>query len=101
MSGFVGKLLEVDLMTGKILTKSLDSDFFRKYFGGKGLIAKILLEEVDQTTDPYGPENPLIFATGLLTGIPVAGMPRYAVGAKSPLTYAYGQSEAGASGDQN
>jgi aldehyde:ferredoxin oxidoreductase len=95
MSGFVGKQLEVDLSTGIVEIKQLDDIFFRKYFGGKGLTAKIMLEEIDKDTDPYGPENPLIFATGILTGIPVAGMSRFVVGAKSPLTGRYGQSEAG------
>ncbi|MFZ5753021.1 MAG: aldehyde ferredoxin oxidoreductase family protein, partial [Bacillota bacterium] len=51
--------------------------------------------ELPPHIDPLGEENKLIFATGILTGAPVAAMPRFSVGAKSPLTGAFGESEAG------
>jgi aldehyde:ferredoxin oxidoreductase len=33
-----------------------------KRLGGRGLLARILLDEVDATCDPLGPGNKLIFA---------------------------------------
>ena len=36
--------------------------------GGRGLLARILLDEVDATCDPLGPQNKLVFAPGLLVG---------------------------------
>jgi aldehyde:ferredoxin oxidoreductase len=43
----------------------------------------------------FGPENKLIFALGPLTGMPLMGTGRNSVGAKSPLTGAFGEAEAG------
>lgn len=54
--------------------------------GGRGLIARLLLEEVHPTCDPLGPHNKLIFAPGLLAGGSVTTAGRLSVGAKSPLT---------------
>ena len=45
--------------------------------------------------DALGPDNVLIFAPGVLTGAPVPGAGRHSVGAKSPLTGGFGESEAG------
>ncbi|HSJ87911.1 MAG TPA: aldehyde ferredoxin oxidoreductase N-terminal domain-containing protein, partial [Anaerolineales bacterium] len=39
-----------------------------KRLGGRGLLACILLDEVDAKCDPLGPGNKLIFAPGLLVG---------------------------------
>ena len=54
-----------------------------------------LLSEIPARVDPLGPENKLIFAMGLLTGHDVIGTGRCSAGAKSPLTGACGESEAG------
>ena len=54
-----------------------------------------LLREIPANTDPLGPGNKLIFALGLLTGHKIIGSGRCSVGAKSPLTGACGEAEAG------
>ena len=36
--------------------------------GGRGLLARIMVDEVDARCDPLGPGNKLIFAPGLLVG---------------------------------
>ena len=36
--------------------------------GGRGLIARVMVDEVDAKCDPLGPGNKLIFAPGLLVG---------------------------------
>jgi aldehyde:ferredoxin oxidoreductase len=93
--GFMGKIIRIDLTNQKIKIEEPDEIFYRTYMGGKGFVAYYLLKEVQPGIDPLSPDNKLIFATGVLTGVSVAGMPRFAVGAKSPLTGGYGQSEAG------
>jgi len=93
--GYTGKILRIDLSDGNIKEENIDQVFMRKYFGGKGFIGYYLLKEVHPDVDPLSPDNKLIFATGVMTGLPVSGMCRYAVGAKSPLTGGYGQAEAG------
>jgi len=92
---FTGKILRVNLSKEKISSENLEETFYRRYFGGRGLISYYLLKELEPRIDPLGPENKLIFACGPVTGAPVSGSGRNSVGAKSPLTGAYGEAEAG------
>jgi aldehyde:ferredoxin oxidoreductase len=66
-----------------------------KRLGGRGLLARILLDEVDAKCDPLGPENKLIFAPGLLVGHMLSSNDRISVGGKSPLTGGIKESNAG------
>ncbi|NLF02794.1 MAG: aldehyde ferredoxin oxidoreductase family protein [Anaerolineales bacterium] len=93
--GFHDKILRVNLTTGELTTESPGEGFFRTYFGGWGLIAYYLLKELVPGTDPLGPENLLIFAPGVVTGAPIGGSGRNAVGAKSPLTGGFGEGDVG------
>ncbi len=63
--------------------------------GGRGLLARILLDEVDAACDPLGPGNKLIFAPGLLVGHMLSSTDRISVGGKSPLTRGIKESNAG------
>jgi aldehyde:ferredoxin oxidoreductase len=63
--------------------------------GGRGLIARILLDEVPPDCDPLGPESKLIWAPGLLVGHRVSSCDRISLGAKSPLTGGVKESNAG------
>ena len=92
---FTGKILRINLNTEKISFETLEETFYRRYFGGRGLISYYLLNELEPRTDPLGPDNKLIFACGPVTGAPISGSGRNSVGAKSPLTGAYGEAEAG------
>ena len=93
--GYNGKILRVELSTGKISVEEKDWLFYRTYVGGRGIISYFLLNEVPVEADPLGEENKLIFATSVMTGAPVPGFGRQSVGAKSPLTNLYGESQAG------
>ncbi len=97
MSGYMGKILKVNLSDGTIKTIPTDMEIAKKYLGGKGYAVKLLydyLREYERKgiaprdIDPFGEENVLIFATGPATG--VTGFPcsgRYHVMAlRSPLT---------------
>ena len=65
------------------------------HLGGRGLLARILLDEVDAKCDPLGPHNKLIFAPGLLVGHMLSSNDRISVGGKSPLTGGIKESNAG------
>lgn len=93
--GSTGTILRVDLTSGTITIQSFGQDFYRLYPGGKALAAYTLLQEFTPRSDPLSPANILIFATGLLTGAPLSTATRFTVTARSPLTGAYGESEAG------
>ena len=65
--------------------------------GGRGLLARILLDEVEPTCEPLGPMNKLIFAPGLLVGHMLSSCDRISIGGKSPLTGGIKESNAGGS----
>ena len=95
IKGYTGKVLHVDLSTGKIEIEEPSPEWYRRYVGGAGFISYYLLKEVPKGADPLGPENRLIFAPGPITGVPVPGSGRNAVGAKSPLTGGWGEADVG------
>ena len=65
--------------------------------GGRGLSARILLDEVPPTCEPLGAFNKLIFAPGLLVGHMLSSCDRISVGAKSPMTRGIKEANAGGS----
>ena len=93
--GFCDRILHVNLASGGIGVEQPGERFYRTYFGGWGLIAHYLLKTVGSEVDPLGPDNVLVFATGVATGVPIPGSGRNAVGAKSPLTGGFGESDVG------
>ncbi len=85
-NGYVGRLLKVDLSGHEIWVEELDWDIAADYVGGRGLGARLLLDELKPGTDPLGPDNVLIFSTGPLTGTIAPACGRSVLSAKSPLT---------------
>ena len=73
IGGIAGKILRVDLSTGKIWNETFTSREWREYLGGVGIGAKILYEEVPKGADWDHPDNRLVLATGPLAGMPVWG----------------------------
>ncbi len=72
--GFAGKVLRVDLATGKISFEET-VEKYREVLGGTGIGYKVLWEEVPAGTGPFDAANKIIFATGVLagTGVPCNG----------------------------
>lgn len=64
-------------------------------WGGRGLTAAILTQEVPPNCDPLGGENKLVIAPGLLAGRAISSAGRISIGAKSPLTGGIKESNAG------
>jgi aldehyde:ferredoxin oxidoreductase len=93
--GYNGTIFRVDLSKQKVSKENPDPLFYRRYMGGWGFIAYYLLKETKTRIHPLSPNNKLIVAPGVVTGAPVAGNARAAIGAKSPLTGGFGAAEAG------
>ena len=89
------KALRVDLENRSYSVDEFDQNWLRRYLGGRAFGAYHLLKEVPAGADPLGPENKLIFATGILANTNISGASRFSTIAKSPLTGAYGEAEAG------
>jgi aldehyde:ferredoxin oxidoreductase len=95
MSGYMGKLLVVDLTRGQVTDEPLDASLTSDYVGGAGYAARYLYDELGSGTDPLGPDNTLMFMTGPLVGTRAPSCGRHAVCALSPLTGIWGESNAG------
>ena len=91
-----GKLLDVDLSSGVISTRTVDQQILRDYIGGSGLAAKLFLDDgVPVGCDPLGPDNNLYILTGPLSGSGLPATPRFTVAAKSPQTGIWGEANSG------
>lgn len=93
--GFTGKVLRINLTERTVRVETEDEKFYKKYLGGRNISAYYLLKEIPIDADPLGPENILVATTSPLTGTPIPGSARHTLGAKSPLTGGFGDSEAG------
>ncbi len=92
MFGYAGKILIVDLDTGKTQTEPLNMDYAKKYIGGIGLGMRLWLESTKEGVDPLGAENSLVLALGPVSGtmFPTGGN-GHAFVAKSPETFGVGE----------
>jgi aldehyde:ferredoxin oxidoreductase len=93
--GYHGKILHVDLTSGELEIEQPPEEFYRFYMGGSALGMHYVLRDTPAHADPLGPENTLVLALGVLTGVPIAGQSRMTAVAKSPLTGAIGDSQSG------
>jgi aldehyde:ferredoxin oxidoreductase len=86
--GYAGRILHVDLTTGKTRTEPLNEEYARKYIGGIGLGMRLWLDYSKAGVDPFSPENPLVLTTGPTSGTvwPTGGN-GHAFVAKSPQSY--------------
>jgi aldehyde:ferredoxin oxidoreductase len=87
------QIWRINTRTRELLHEPVPESWFR--LGGRGLLARILLDEVDAICDPLGPGNKLIFAPGLLVGHMLSSTDRISVGGKSPLTGGVKEANAG------
>ena len=93
-NSYAGKILWVDLSRNEFVSKPLDVNFAKKFFGGKGFGAKLLYDLLEPRIDPLHPEDALIFCTGPLTAT-LMPTNRYCIVTKSPLTGLFSDSYAG------
>jgi len=81
-----GYYLEVDLTRGNIERVASDPRDSELFLGGLGTNAKIMWDRVPPETEPFAPENLLIFSAGLLVGTPAIGGNRTILTTISPQT---------------
>ena len=92
--GYAGRVLHVDLTTGKTHVEPLNEDYAKKYIGGIGLGMRLWLDHSKPEVDPFSPENPLILTTGPISGtIWPTGGNGHAFVAKSPQSYGVGEAK--------
>jgi aldehyde:ferredoxin oxidoreductase len=94
----IGRTAIVNLSTGEVCLTVTPQHMVEAYLGGRGLNMAYLRHYLQAAgdpsrVDPLGPENPLIFGAGLLTGTIAPNAARFNVSARSP--------ESGILGDAN
>ncbi len=81
--GYMGKLLRVDLASGRCEDLGLPEEpLLRKLWGGQALATYLLLHLLPLDATPFGPENPIVMLTG-----PVAGTGLTPGGTKTTAVY--------------
>jgi len=99
MYGWSGRILRVDLTTGKIRQEILDKAFAKAFLGGRGFNSKILYDIFDPSvTNPFSSENVICISPGLLSGTLAPTSSRLEVSlARSPVTGIFCDGNAGGS----
>lgn len=95
MTGFEGRMLNVNLSNGTTTKSKIDRDTLRKFIGGSGLAAKLFFDRVSPDVDPLSADNVLFMVTGPVSGTNFPGSARFSVCSKSPLTNIWGESNCG------
>ena len=92
MYGFHGRLLQVDLDSGKSSWHDLAESRLRSFLGGIGLGTSLLCDYAPPGVDPFSSANPLIFTSAPLVGTGLTTTAKFGVVTKSPLTGFIGDS---------
>ncbi|MFH0916293.1 MAG: aldehyde ferredoxin oxidoreductase N-terminal domain-containing protein, partial [bacterium] len=88
MSGWMGKILHVDLTSGS--TTGIATAAYKQYLGGRGIASRLYWEKVTPDVTALAPENRLIFMTGPVGATGAQGAARMCVAGKSPMTFPEG-----------
>ena len=96
MNGYMGKILVVDLAKKELKDEPLNEQYARDFIGAGGIACRYLADLTTEKTDPLGPDNPLIFMAGLLTGTGGPSFSRWIVASRSPYTTYYGDANGAA-----
>jgi len=94
-NGYWDRVLRINLSENNWVVEKVDEKVWKKFLGGAGFGAKILLEETPPKLDPLSPENKLIFAVGPFQADKVPGSAKWSVVTKSPLTRTFLDSAGG------
>jgi len=91
---FKNKLALIDLTKREASVEVIPQEIQINYLGGRGMNMYLLAKRFQPQIDPLGPENPLIFGSGFLTGCLNLGS-RMNVSAVSPETGYLGDANMG------
>lgn len=95
MHGYAGRLLTVELASGRVGSLEVPEEARRSLIGGSGLGAWLFLHRSRPDVEPLSPENTLWILNGPLAGTGFPGSSRFTVCARSPLTGLWGEAAVG------
>jgi aldehyde:ferredoxin oxidoreductase len=89
------QIIRVDLESSTVTRERAGEEVRKRFLSGRGLGDWLLFNAVEPgRTDPLGPENALVFTSGLLLGTNFPGAVRSSLVSLNPLTGGYGESSA-------
>lgn len=95
MKGYTGKMLFVDLGKRTAEEQVIPESWLKDYLGGEGVAMRLFYDLLHADQDPLDPAQPLIFATGPLTGTAAPCSGRCCAVFYSPATGTLGAANAG------
>ncbi len=95
MQGYTGKMLVVDLGLRTFESRAIPEAWLKDFLGGEGVAMRLFYELVHPDADPLDAVQPMIFATGPLTGTAAPCSGRCCVVFYSPATGTLGAANAG------
>lgn len=93
--GYTGNILHIDLTQGRLDVEIPSEAFYRKYMGGSAMGMYYILKDMPPGTDALAPDAVLTLMLSVTTGAPISGLSRINANAKSPVSGAIGDSQAG------
>ena len=84
--GYMGRVVLLDLSSGKAENYIWTDRDREKYIGGKAMASKILYDNLTGRETPLGEDNLIVIATGPLTGTGAPSSNRFDISSLSPLT---------------
>jgi aldehyde:ferredoxin oxidoreductase len=87
--GYQGKYLRINLTNQTIKEEKINSEWQRKFLGGRGLAARFYFAEIANHIEPFSADNKLILFTGPLTGTSGPATTKIGLATKSPETRQY------------
>ena len=94
-NGYMGKILDIDLSSGKVGEYTVSDKDRELFLGGRYLSTKILWDELEGGVDALSLKNIIVVMTSPLTGTGAPCSSRYDISSKSPLTGCIGHSNSG------
>ena len=88
-------ILKIDLTSGRTEEYQIPAPWEQYSLGGASLAAQILYTSLTREVDPLGPDAPLLFMTGPMTGTSGPTTGRFVVCGKGPATGLWAESNIG------
>ncbi|MEK7848787.1 MAG: aldehyde ferredoxin oxidoreductase N-terminal domain-containing protein, partial [Chloroflexota bacterium] len=93
--GYAGRILFVDLTSGKTREEPLDDGVVERFLGGWGISNYLAHEVIPPHADPLGPENAIILGAGPFSGTTIPGSAKCLLTTKFPINGAFATAAGG------
>ncbi len=93
--GYAGKILYLDLTSGKVGTGETPPEMIRSFIGGSGLNTRLYRDLAAPGADPFSPDNPVIIGAGPFAGTVVPGGAKVFISTRLPAGGAFARGSGG------